>query len=93
MFVQVPVHTVSPRWFSDTDSNTKNAISPRSEMALTVVVVVISSPATTGGPQTNSWAPWTIMAKLMPTSGSNRAGATDRLAYTTANIGGATRSA
>ena len=43
-------------------------------MFFTVTVVVISSPATTSGPQANSWPPWTIRAKSMPTSGSNSAG-------------------
>jgi hypothetical protein len=42
---------------------------------LTVTVVVISSPATTSGPQRNSWEPCTIRAKSMPTSGSKMAGA------------------
>src|SRR5207247_448498 len=47
MFIQVPTHTVAPSWFSETDSNTKNPLPARSEMSLTVTVVVISSPATT----------------------------------------------
>ena len=38
---------------------------PRSEMSLTVTVVSISSPATTSGPQRNSWPPWTSIAKLI----------------------------
>src|SRR5256885_8129577 len=40
----------------------------RSEMSLTLAVVVISSPPTTTGPHTNSWPAWTIIAKLIPTS-------------------------
>src|SRR5947209_19400324 len=52
--VHVPVHTVSSRWFLDTDSNTKKFMPRRSEMSLTDAVVVISSPATTSSPQTNS---------------------------------------
>ena len=43
----------------------------RSEMSLTVHVVVISSPATTRSPHSNSWPPWTSSAKLIATSGSN----------------------
>ena len=43
-------------------------------MSLTVVVVVISSPATTTRSQRNSWRPWTSIAKTIPTSGSNSAG-------------------
>ena len=58
-------------------------------MSLTLVSVVITSPATTGSLQTNSCPPWTIIAKLMPTSGSKMAGATDPDEETTANIGGA----
>ena len=46
-------------------------------MSLTVVSVVIVSPAQTGSPQTNSWQPWTIIGKLMPTSGSSTAGPTE----------------
>ena len=49
-------------------------------MSLTVAVVVISSPATTGAPHANSWPPWTIIAKLIPTSGSKIAGAIARRA-------------
>ena len=71
MLVQVPVHTVSPRWLTDTVSNTKNPSPARCVMSLTEAVVSISSPATTRGPQRNSWAPWTMCAKSIPTSGSN----------------------
>ena len=35
---------------------------------------MISSPEQTGSPQTNSWLPWTIAAKFIPTSGSKIAG-------------------
>jgi hypothetical protein len=35
---------------------------------------VISSPATTTGPHANSWPPWTMVAKFIPTSGSRMAG-------------------
>jgi hypothetical protein len=45
-------------------------------MSLTEARVVISSPAMTSGPQRNSWAPWTSIAKLIATSGSNTAIAT-----------------
>ena len=45
-------------------------------MSLSVATVVIVSPAQTGSPQTNSWPPWTIIAKFMPTSGSKIAGRT-----------------
>src|SRR5205085_6803885 len=62
-------------------------------MSLTDVVVVISSPATTSGPHSNTWPPWTIIAKLRPMSGSKIGGPTDGALYTTANIGGATTSA
>ena len=37
--------------------------------------VRISSPATTSGPHSNCWPPWTMSAKSMPTSGSKIAGA------------------
>src|SRR5947209_4069663 len=70
IWVHVPVHTVSSRWFLDTVSNTKKPISLRSEMSLTLAVVVISSPATTTGPHTNSWPACSIRAKSIPTSGS-----------------------
>jgi hypothetical protein len=79
MLVQVPVHTVSPSWLTDCDSKTKKPLPARSSIDLTETVVVISSPATTSGPQANSYPPWTISAKLIPTSGSNSAGATDGL--------------
>ncbi len=62
-------------------------------MSRTVVVVLISSPATTTGPHSNSCPAWSMLAKLIPTSGSNSAGVIARPAYTTANIGGATTSA
>src|SRR3712207_7224984 len=71
MLVHVPTQTVSPRWLVDTDSKTKNPLPSRSSIAFTVTAVSISSPATTSGPQRNSCPPWTISAKLMPTSGSN----------------------
>ena len=45
-------------------------------MSLTLAVVVISSPATTGGPHSNSWPPWTIIAKLSSISGSKIGGPT-----------------
>src|SRR5689334_12264272 len=57
-----------------------------------VVSVVIVSPAQTGSPHSNSWLPWSMRAKLMPTSGSRIAGATEPVEKTTANIGGATTS-
>ena len=50
---------------------------PRSLTSLTVVSVVITSPAHTCSPQTNSCEPWTIIGKLMPTSGSSTAGPTE----------------
>ena len=75
MFVQVPAQTVSPSWFVDLVSKTKNPLPPRSQMSLTDASVVISSPATTSAPQRNSWPPCTIRAKSMPTSGSKIAGA------------------
>ena len=40
--------------------------------------VVISSPATTGACQVNSWPPCTMRAKSMPTSGSSTSGKTAR---------------
>jgi hypothetical protein len=58
-------------------------------MSFTDVTVLIMSPEQTGSPHSNSWEPCTIIAKLMPTSGSNRAGAKEPAEYTTANIGGA----
>ena len=93
MLVQVPVQTVSPSWFVERLSKTKNCSPPRSETSLTSTSVAISSPATTGGPQTNYWPPWTMREKSMPTSGSKSAGAIARPPNTTANIGGATTSA
>ena len=45
-------------------------------MSLTLASVVIVSPAQTGSPQANSCPPWTIIAKLMPTSGSSMPGPT-----------------
>src|SRR3954447_16102065 len=71
MFDQVPTHTVSPSWFSETDSNVYKPISPRAEISLTMSVVLPSSPAMTSGPQRNSWPLWSSRAKSMPTSGSN----------------------
>ena len=41
-------------------------------------MVVISSPEQAGSSQSNSWPPWTITAKFIPTSGSNIAGAERR---------------
>src|SRR4051794_21455475 len=70
MLVQVPTHTASPSWLVDVDSKTKNPLPARSSIDLTATSVVTSSPATTSGPQTNSCPPWTISAKLIPTSGS-----------------------
>src|SRR3954453_14422225 len=93
MLVQVPGHTVSPFWFVERLSKTKNRSPPRSATSLTSTSVAISSPATTGGPHTNSWPPWTMREKSMPTSGSKSAGAIARPPNTTANIGGATTSA
>ena len=40
--------------------------------------VVISSPEQAGSPHSNSWPPWTIAAKFIPTSGSKIAGADRR---------------
>jgi hypothetical protein len=93
MLVQVPTHTTAPDWLRDSVSNTKKPMPPRSETSATAAVVVISSPATMSGPQRNSWLPWTMWAKSIPTSGSNRAGMIARAVNTTANIGGATTSA
>ena len=39
-----------------------------------VAAVVITSPAQTGSPHSNSWPPWTIVGRLIPTSGSRMAG-------------------
>src|SRR5258708_33211056 len=58
-------------------------------MSLTLAVVVISSPATTGSRHTNSWPPWTIIAKFSSMSGSKIGGPTAGAEDTTANIGGA----
>src|SRR5579875_1648174 len=77
-WVQVPVQTLSPRWFSDTVANEYSVVPLRSLTFSSEAVVVISSPATTAGPQTNSWPAWTIIAKLIPTSGSKIACATAR---------------
>src|ERR1700729_143300 len=62
-------------------------------MSLTVIVVSISSPATTTTPQSKSWLAWSMLGKSIPSSGSNSAGQSARPPYTTANIGGATTSA
>src|SRR5512132_3051838 len=93
MLVQVAAQSVSPSWFVERLSKTKNCSPPRSETSLTSTSVAISSPATIGGPHTNSWPPWTMREKSMPTSGSKSAGAIARPPNTTANIGGATTSA
>ena len=61
-------------------------------MSLTVIVVSISSPETTSGPQRNSWALCSRRAKSIPTSGSNMAGPSATPQKTTQNIGGATTS-
>ena len=63
------------------------------ELPFTREAVEISSPATTGGPHSNSCPPCTIIAKLSSISGSKIGGPTDGALYTTANIGGATTSA
>jgi hypothetical protein len=61
---------------SERDSNTKKPMPARSETLATSTSVVISSPATTSGPQVNSCSPWTMRARSIPTSGSKNAGRT-----------------
>ena len=76
MLVQVAAHDLGAVLVDGSRSRRRRSpcrLSRRSRG--TSAVVVISSPEQAGSPHSKSWPPWTIVAKFIPTSGSNIAGA------------------